>query len=170
MARALVGFGLGGSSVSTFLSTLSSTSLHWYGVPYFDFYGVVDYLLMFSSAALCIVRLQVAFSLCMEFLPAKGRGFWLVFLEAFWTVSLLLCICCFVNHADDMHFTFRLEAGQWRFPCTHVTYVEALGFVAKVLISARELRSVRMILNSSVMDSGGINCGSYVGLANNTQY
>ncbi|CAM6095034.1 unnamed protein product [Calypogeia fissa] len=30
---------------------------------------------------------SVAFSLCMEFLPTKGRGFWLVFLEAFWTVG-----------------------------------------------------------------------------------
>ncbi len=29
----------------------------------------------------------MVFSLCMEFLPASSRGFWLVFMEVFWTVK-----------------------------------------------------------------------------------
>jgi hypothetical protein len=31
--------------------------------------------------------MQVVFSLCMEFLPASSRGFWLVFMEVLWTVG-----------------------------------------------------------------------------------
>ena len=43
---------------------------------------------------------QVVFSLCMEFLPASTRGFWLVFMEVFWTVS------SFTTHELSFRFLF----------------------------------------------------------------
>ncbi|KAG0568457.1 hypothetical protein KC19_6G020900 [Ceratodon purpureus] len=46
---------------------------------------------------------SVVFSLCMEFLPASSRGFWLVFMEVLWTVgsvlSALLAWLILPNHS-----------------------------------------------------------------------
>lgn len=58
--------------------------------------------IVLTTFALRTVMIQVAFSLCMEFLPAKGRGFWLVFLEAFWTVSVFVIeFSMHILSADD---------------------------------------------------------------------
>jgi MFS family permease len=49
-----------------------------------------DYWFLLASRAFVGFGLggaPVVFSLCMEFLPASSRGFWLVFMEVFWTVG-----------------------------------------------------------------------------------